>query len=64
MYHIPVEVLIAHTWGILVKFVPAITTFVASLVIVLGVQPVAVGLVSPTVTEPPKATAEPLIVIL
>ena len=50
MYHIPVEVLIAHTWGILVKFVPAITTFVASLVIVLGVQPVAVGLVSPTVT--------------
>ena len=27
-------------------------------------QEVAVGLVSPTVTEPPKATAEPLIVIL
>ena len=26
-------------------------------------QPVAVGLVSPTVTEPPKATAEPFIVI-
>ena len=39
------------------------TTLVAVLSIVLGVTPVIVGLVSPIVTEPPRATADPFIVI-
>ena len=39
------------------------TTLVALFVIVLGVTPVIVGLVSPIVTEPPRDTADPLIVI-
>ena len=63
-YHIPVEVLIACTLGIATKFVPAITTLEGSLVITVGVKLDIVGLVSPTVTEPPNDTADPLIVIL
>ena len=62
-YQIPVAVLIACTLGMAVKFPPAITTFVASLVIIFGVKLEMVGLVSQTVTEPPKATADPFIVI-
>jgi hypothetical protein len=58
----PVEE-IASTCGTDTKFVPAITTLVAVLGIVLGVTPVTVGLVSPIVTEPPRDTADPLIVI-
>ena len=45
------------------KLVPVIVIFVASLVIVLGDTPVTVGLVSPIVTDPPRETADPLIVI-
>ena len=58
----PVEE-IASTCGTDTKFVPAITTLVAVLGIVLGVTPVIVGLVSPIVTEPPRDTADPFIVI-
>ena len=58
----PVE-LIASTCGTDTKLVPVITTLVASFVIVDGLIPEIVGLVSPTVTEPPRETAEPLIVI-
>ena len=59
----PVEA-IASTCGIETKLVPAITTLVASLVIVLGVTPVTVGFVSVViVTDPPKETADPFIVI-
>ena len=58
----PVE-LIASTCGIDTKLVPAITTLVAVFSIVDGLTPVIVGLVSPTVTDPPKDTADPFIVI-
>ena len=58
----PVE-LIASTCGTDTKLVPVITTLVASFVIVDGLIPEIVGLVSPTVTDPPRETAEPLIVI-
>ena len=58
----PVE-LIASTCGIDTKLVPVITTLVAVFSIVDGLIPEIVGLVSPTVTEPPRETAEPLIVI-
>ncbi len=58
----PVE-LIASTCGTDTKLVPEITTLVASFVIVDGLIPEIVGLVSPTVTDPPRETAEPLIVI-
>ena len=54
---------IAFTVGTDTKFVPAMTTFVAALVIVLGVTPDTVGLVSPIVTDPPRDTADPFIVI-
>ena len=54
---------IASTCGIDTKLVPEITTLVASFVIVDGLIPEIVGLVSPTVTAPPRETAEPLIVI-
>ena len=63
----PVE-LIAVTNGRTVddeaKFVPAIVTDVAVVGGIIKFGDVIVGLVSPTVTEPPNATAEPLIVIL
>ena len=58
----PVE-LIASTCGTDTKLVPVITTLVAVFSIVDGLIPEIVGLVSPTVTEPPRETAEPLIVI-
>ena len=58
----PVE-LIASTWGTLIKFVPVIVTAVAAFVITLGDILSTEGFVSPTVTLPPKATAEPFIVI-
>ena len=58
----PVE-LIASTCGIDTKLVPVITTLVAVFSIVDGLTPVTVGFVSPTVTEPPRETADPLIVI-
>ena len=54
---------IASTCGIDTKLVPEITTLVAVFSIVDGLTPVIVGLVSPTVTLPPRETAEPLIVI-
>ena len=54
---------IASTCGIDTKLVPVMTTLVASFVIVDGLIPETVGLVSPTVTDPPRETAEPLIVI-
>ena len=54
---------IASTCGIDTKLVPVITTLVAVFSIVDGLTPVTVGLVSPTVTDPPRETAEPLIVI-
>ena len=54
---------IASTCGIDTKLVPVIVTLVASFVIVDGLTPVTVGFVSPTVTDPPRETAEPLIVI-
>ena len=58
----PVE-LIASTVGTDTKLVPVIVILVASLVITEGLIPVIVGLVSPTVTDPPRLIAEPLIVI-
>jgi len=58
----PVEE-IASTCGTDTKFVPAIVTLVAVFGIVLGVTPVIVGFVSPIVTEPPRDTADPFIVI-
>ena len=58
----PVE-LIASTWGTLTKFVPVIVIAVAVLSITVGDIDEIVGLVSPTVTLPPKETAEPFIVI-
>ena len=58
----PVE-LIASTCGTDTKLVPVITTLVAAFSIVDGLIPEIVGLVSPTVTEPPRETAEPLMVI-
>ena len=45
------------------KFVPAIVTEVGVDGAIIKLVDVIVGLVSPTVTEPPNATAEPLIVI-
>ena len=60
----PVEELIAVTKGTDTKFVPAIVTVVCALVITLGVTEEKVGLTSVTkVIDPPKATAEPFIVI-
>ena len=58
----PVE-LIASTCGTDTKLVPVITTLVAVFSIVDGLIPEIVGLVSPTVTDPPKDTADPFIVI-
>ena len=45
------------------KFVPAIVTDVCVFSITVGLMLEIVGLVSPTVTEPPRLTAEPFIVI-
>ena len=59
----PVE-LIASTIGADTKLVPVIVIDVCALVITLGLIPVIVGFVSPTVTLPPRLTALPLIVIL
>jgi hypothetical protein len=58
----PLEAM-ASTCGIDTKLVPVITTLVAVFSIVDGLIPEIVGLVSPTVTDPPRETAEPLIVI-
>ena len=58
----PVE-LIASTVGTDTKFVPVIVTAVCVFSIVDGLIPVIVGFVSPTVTDPPKDTADPFIVI-
>ena len=58
----PVE-LIASTVGTDTKFVPVIVTAVCVFSITLGLTADMVGLVSPTVTDPPRETAEPLIVI-
>ena len=60
----PVDVFCACTKGTLAKLAPAIVRVVELLGdIVDGVIPLTVGLVSPTVTDPPRETAEPLIVI-
>ena len=56
-------VLHASTLGTVTKFVPVIVTLVAVFSIVLGDIELIVGLVSPTVTLPPRLTAPPLIVI-
>ena len=57
-------VLIASTVGTDTKFVPVITTLVASFVITVGLIADIVGFVSPMVTDPPKDTADPFIVIV
>ena len=58
----PVE-LIASTVGTDTKFVPVIVTAVCVFSITLGLIADIVGLVSPIVTDPPKDTADPFIVI-
>ena len=58
----PVE-LIASTVGTDTKFVPVIVTAVCVFSITLGLTADIVGLVSPIVTDPPKDTADPFIVI-
>ena len=60
----PVEPLIKSTCGIETKFVPVIFIVVAVAGAIVCETLATVGLVSPTVTAPPNATAEPLIVIL
>ena len=54
---------IASTIGTDIKFVPVIVSAVCVFSITVGEIDDIVGLVSPTVTLPPKDTAEPLIVI-
>jgi hypothetical protein len=58
-----VLLLIAVTTGILTKFVPVIVIVVCVFSITVGLTPVIVGLVSPIVTDPPKDTDDPFIVI-
>ena len=58
----PVE-LIASTVGTDTKFVPVIVTAVCVFSITLGLMLEIVGFVSPIVTDPPKDTADPFIVI-
>ena len=55
--------MIACTWGTEIKLAPNIVICVAVLGGIVKVVDDIVGLVSPIVTLPPKATPEPLIVI-
>ena len=62
----PVDALIASTKGgveLSLKFVPVIVTAVCVFSITLGLILPIVGFVSPIVTDPPKDTADPFIVI-
>ncbi len=54
-------VLIASTVGTDTKFVPVIVTDVCVFSITVGLMLEIVGFVSPTVTDPPRLTAEPFI---